>query len=92
MTVEELHKKFAEAQLRGETFEYTCIWDGCPCVRHTELGYAYIISEKEVGEYILMCGDEHFYEVEQEDGAPLSKHYRYYYMDDDMLYFALEIA
>ena len=89
MTVEQLHKKFDGAQAADTPFEYTCIWEGCPCVRHTELGYCYLITEQEAKEYTQMFGEDDFYEVEREDGSELSQYYQYYFLEFEESFFAV---
>ena len=89
MTVEQLHRDFEAAQESEKLFEYTCVWEGLPCVRHTELGYCYLITQQEAKEYAQMFGEETFYEVEREDGTALSAHYRYYFLEFEESFFAV---
>ena len=78
MTVDELHKRFELAKRLGEVLEYECIYEEVTCVRHTELGYCELIDEETAAGFVEAFGEDRFYEIEREDGTPLSAHYRYY--------------
>ena len=90
VTVKELHEKFDRCCKEGIPFEYECLWDGYEAVRHTDLGYCMLISEEDAAMKEVLYGDDLFYELERDDGEPLSDYYHYYYLEQDGSLYAVK--
>ena len=90
MTVKELHEKFDRCCKEGIPFAYECLWDGYEAVRHTDLGYCMLISEEDAAMKEALYGDDLFYELERDDGEPLSDYYHYYCLEQDGSLYAVK--
>jgi len=90
VTVKELHEKFDRCCKEGIPFEYECLWDGYEAVRHTDLGYCMLISEEDAAMKETLYGDDLFYELERDDGEPLSDYYHYYCLEQDGSLYAVK--
>lgn len=94
VTLSELRATWANAQEKGEYFEYECIMDGKQYVRNTDLGYCEILQPHAALQRETVC--ESFYGVVRsapgtpEDGQEFSDRYWYYYDEVTAKYYAVK--
>lgn len=88
MTAKEIHDKFSEAVKKETWFEYECEHDGAECVRNTEMGYCFMLTQQEA-EDMENTELNTFYQVVRTNDEEISKYYTYYYDEIGDQYYAV---
>lgn len=89
MTAKEIHAKFNEAVKKEIWFEYECEHDGAECVRNTEMGYCFLLTQQEAAD-LENAEPNTFYQVVRTNDEEFSKYYTYYYDEIEDQYYAVQ--